>query len=48
MEGGLESIHGGTWGGGGLKTTFLKSTIPEKIFRAKWSNPVKLERKRKV
>ena len=26
----------------------LAQTIPDKIFRTKWSNPVKLDRKRKV
>ena len=27
---------------------YLQSTIPDKIFGTKWSNPVKLDRKRKV
>ena len=27
---------------------FLAQTIPDKIFGTKWSNPVKLDRKRKV
>ena len=28
--------------------SLLAQTIPDKIFKTKWSNPVKMDRKRKV